>query len=380
MSQLDFRFEFPVVATEGAFFNHAGVAPLPRRGAEAIQKWCDQASTEVLDRWADWSKALTRTRRNAAKLAGCRSEEIAYMTNTTHGLFTVARTLDWRPGDNLITCDHEFPANVYPWRNLSARGIATRVVQEREGRFTVNDFISQMDSRTRLVAVSMVHYATGFRMPVESLAEACHSRGILLCLDGIQALGALNFNVKDLGCDFLAAGGHKWMLAPEGTGILYVSESAMNRLDASTSGWMGRTAPGNYADTNQPPAATAKRFEGGSHALGLAVGFEKSLELLLEVGQPAIWSGIESLTARLTEGLNSLGLEIISSRRDGERSGIVAFRAGVENAEDWAVKLRERKLRVVARRNFLRVAPHFYTPPEHIDLLLNALKEIKAGG
>lgn len=374
---IDIRAEFPIVR-DSVYFNHAGVSPLPARSAGALAEWCERAQVALGYDLKNWSRSVTAARANSAALMGCSSEEIALVHNTTHGLLVVANSIGWRPGDNVLLAEHEFPANLYPWQNLAGRGVACRLVPERRGRFAIDDFVERMDERTRLVTISLVQYSTGFRMPVQALGAACRERGILLCVDGIQALGCLPVDVESLGCDFLAAGGHKWMLGPEGLGALYVRRSALEQMGDSMTGWIGREGQSNYDDPDRPLLASALRFEEGGHARSLALAFERSTGLLLEVGAAQIWSRIEALTDRLAEGLRSADLEIVSSRATGEKSGIVAFRPPRgSDPTAWVTALAERKIYLVARRGWLRASPHFYNQPEQIDTLLGALAELK---
>lgn len=356
--------------------NHAGVAPLPARTARALQAWSADAQTKVGGDWPAWARSVPKSRENAAKLLHCSPEEIALVHNTTHGIVIVANSVRFRPGDNVVFADHEFPANVYPWKNLLAKGVGHRIVPERDRKFTADDFLAVIDGRTRLIAVSLVQYATGFRMPVEKLAEICRERDILLCVDGIQALGCMPVDVGALGCDFYVADGHKWMLSAEGLGVLYVRREAMDQLNDSMTGWIGREHPGDYDNLEQPLVPTAKRFEEGSHAIALTIAFEQSTGLLLEVGADEIWRRIESLTERIAERARELGLDVVSPRGEVERSGIVAVQKTGVNPKRWLPKLQERGVYLAARRDWLRFSPHFYNQPEQIDRVFETLKEL----
>lgn len=357
--------------------NHAGVAPLPARAARAMREWVDQAERSVGTNWARWNGIMRGARGKAAKLLHCGEDSVAFIHNTTHGLLILAHSINWRPGDNIVTAEHEFPANVYPWKHVEACGVALRVAPERDLRFRVEDFATLIDDRTRLVSVSMVQYSTGYRMPVEELGKLCRERGILFCIDGIQACGAMPIDVGALECDFFVADGHKWMLGPEGFGLLYVAPRAMPLLNDSMTGWAGRVRPGDYHDTDQPLVEGARRFEEGSHAMSLAVAFDRSIGLLLEIGADEVWRRIEALTARLETGLRAKGFEIVSPRGEGERSGSVAFRGDGIDPQAWFKALGRKNIHIAARRGCLRVSPHFYNQPEQIDRLLEALEDCR---
>lgn len=375
---LNLAAEFPILQDQ-IFFNHAAVAPLPTRSAESLRRWSHEAQTRIGEVWPQWSAALRRARENTARLIGADPDDVAFVHNTTHGLLCIAHSLNWRPGDNVVFGEHEFPANVYPWKNLAPLGVAYRVVPERDRRFRIDDFLEAMDRRTRLVSVSLVQYSTGFRMPVEALAQACRERGVLLCVDGIQGVGALPIDVGRLGCDFLVADGHKWLLGPEGFGLLYVRPEILDTLNTSMAGWAGREHPGDYENVDQPLKPGAIRFGEGSHAMALAAAFGESVGLLQEIGITEVWSRIEALNAHLAEGLERLGFKVQSPRGEGERSGIVSFQGPPSDPRSWVHRLNRERIYLTARRGWLRSSLHFYNNPDQVDRVLAALESLRAG-
>jgi selenocysteine lyase/cysteine desulfurase len=376
---LDLESEFPILQNH-CFLNHAAVAPLPARSADALRRWAEQAQTEIGHIWPEWADFRRKTRIELARFLGCKSDEVAFAHNTTHGLLCIANSLDWRPGDNVVIAEHEFPANVYPWKNLGVRGVACKVVPEKDRRFRIEDFEACLDSRTRLVSVSAVQYSTGYRMPLEELAELCRKRGVLFCVDAIQALGAMPIDVGRIACDFLVADGHKWLLAPEGLAVLYVRRERLEELNASMTGWAGRQVPGAYEDLDQPLRPMAMRFEEGSHAMALIAAFGHSLSLLREVGITEVWRRIEGLTDRLSTGLRRLDFKVESPREEGVRSGIVAFSGPWKDPKPWVDWLGARDVYIAGRRGWLRASPHFYNQDGQIDHLLDCLTELRKSG
>lgn len=376
-SPADSRAEFPIL-DRMIYLNHAGVAPIPARGAEAIRRYADDLANLGATPMPRWIEETQRTRRAAAELIGTRPHEVAFVQNTTHGLLCVANSLPWRAGDNVVTAEGEFPANVQPWRNLEQLGVARRVVPERPDRtFSVDDFRERIDARTRLVAVSLVQYATGYRMPVESLAELCRERGAWLCLDAIQAVGAMPVNVEALGCDFLSADGHKWMLGPEGCGIFYVRRELLDVVNDSMVGWLGRERPLEFDNHEQAAAPSARRFEPGSLNVAGVLALGESLRLFHEVGPAAVWSRIEALTAHVRQAAAREALDVVSPAGDGERSGIVCLRWEGIDEKAVAARLADRDIIVSPRRGSVRLSPHFYNTTEQLDTTLAALIEAR---
>jgi len=364
--------EFPVLR-ELNFLNHAGVSPLPARTARAMEETIAEIERFGPLRHAEYYERCERLRKAAARLLGAEPAEIAFVKNTTQGLMLVAQGLEWRPGDNIVSAQHEFPANIYPWRSLERLGVELRVVPERNWGFELEDFARAIDERTRLLTVSAVQFSTGFRMPLERLGRLSRERGVLFCVDAIQALGAMPFDVKRWGVDFLSADGHKWLLGPEGFGLFYCSRERIGALSNCVLGWMGIENPKDYDDPAQQWSPTARRFEEGSYNLVGCMGLAESVEMILGIGPAEIEKRILELTRRILDGLEGRGCEIFTPRSDERRLGIVSFRHPAMASEDLFNRLLERKIVAAHRRGWVRVSPHFYTPDEHIESFLEAL-------
>lgn len=373
----DLRAEMPV-AQRWAYFDHAAVAPIPQRAADAIRSWCTQALDDGDSRWPEWSQGAEATRDTAARLIGADRDEVALVPNTTAGITLVAEGLDWRPGDNVVTLADEFPSNAYPWLNLASRGVETRRVATDNGRLNVDDLAAACDERTRIVSVSWVGYATGYRHAVERIAAIAHERGALIMLDAIQGLGALPFDVRQTPVDFLAADGHKWMLGPEGAGIAYIRREHLDRLRPFGVGWHSVVHAADYARIELDLKPSAARYEGGSQNMVGMLGLGASLELLLQIGLENIAAAICDITDRACERLLSLGATIVSDRRPEHRSGIVAFE--LAGRDPLAVKKHCLAQQVVlsCRVGRLRISPHAYNNEEDLDRLIEALESVRA--
>src|SRR4051794_38423746 len=190
-----FRRQMPV-ASKWAYFDHAAVAPLPEPTRKAMAAWLAEATEEGDVPWSAWSQQVERTRQTAATLVGADPDEMALVPNTTSGISLVAEGFPWRDGDNIVTLANEFPSNLYPWMNLASRGVEARLVRVDDGRVDLDRLASTINERTRLVSLSWVGFASGWRIDVSEVAELCHRRGCLFFLDAIQGLGVFPLNVK----------------------------------------------------------------------------------------------------------------------------------------------------------------------------------------
>lgn len=359
------------------FFNHAGVAPISPAAAAALRDYAAHAESRAYV-GGGWYRRVKEVKQAAARLINARGHhEIAFVGNTSAGLGLVARGLDWVPGDNVVITAVEYPANRYPWEDLKRFGVdVIEVEQMPDGRIDVEDVTDAITDRTRVVSLSHVQYASGFRIDLKPISDQLKqlpgSRG-LLCVDAIQSVGALPVDVRAMGIDFLAADGHKWLLAPEGCGIFYCREDLIEELHPPVVGWMNMVNATNYGDYQFEFQDDARRFEPGSYNLPGIFALGASIDMLLEIGIDVVWSRIESLTARLCDGLRDKGYRVFSPRRDSQRSGIVVFDAPDGQAQRIVTELEKKNIIIALREGRLRASPHFYNTEEQIDRLLDAL-------
>ena len=248
--------EFPV-ARRWAYLDHAAVAPLPRRSGDALRAWTLEQEENGVVSWPAWAENVEVVRDRVARLLNADRDEIAFVSSTTQGIGLIAEGFPWRDGDSVVIPAEEYPSNIYPWMNLAARGVSVRLVPSRDGRIWPEDLIEAMDPSTRVLAISHVEFASGFRNDLDRLVELCRSRGVALCVDAIQGLGPLTIDVRRTPIDFLAADGHKWLLGPEGAGLLYVRRDWIDRLRPIGVGW--HSVVGSYNSPGDRVPAQAQR-------------------------------------------------------------------------------------------------------------------------
>lgn len=365
--------EFPVTR-ECAYMNHAGSGPLPRRGVERMASLADLVSRSGDRRWLERNTEMDRVRGLAARLLGARHpHEIAFVENTSSALSLVAGGIDWKAGDTIVSAALEFPSNVYPWMQLAERGVELRQVPERDGRIDPDELLAALDERTRMVALSWVQYGSGFRSDLARLGAACRERGILFVVDAIQGLGALPIDVERECVDVCAASSHKWLLGPEGIGLLYVSDRVIEQVRPIRSGWRSMRKMFDWTDMELSFAEGARRFESGTlNAYGI-VALGGSLEIFLEIGAAALEQRVLALAGRAATGLADLGFQVISSRRPGETSGIVAAVHPRHAAGELVKYLAKKDVVAAARMGRFRVSAHFYNSFDEIDRMLREL-------
>jgi len=355
------------------FLNHAATSPITKPAREVMTAFLNDLCANGMANRAEWHAEVRKARRLAADMLHCSPKEIAFIKNTSEGVSMIANGLNLSPGDNVVTTDIEYPANIYPWMRLSTNGVALKLVPNKNGRVSFEDMAEATDDHTRVIALSSVEFSTGFRHDLGRIGEFCRERGIFFFVDGIQSVGALELDVKECCISALSADSHKWLLGPEGAGILFVDESVLDKVEPTEVGWFTVEDPEEYLDYRYAPKKDAGKFECGALNMVGICGMGASVELLLKIGIPDIESQIVRLTDQLCEGIEKKGYEVYSSRKEGEKSGIVLFSSPDCPAEDLWRRLLQRNIITSVRYGRVRVSPHFYNTPEEIDKLIETL-------
>lgn len=382
-----FRSEMPV-CEKWAYFDHAAVGPLPKRAANAIGKWLEQASTEGDVHWPEWSAAAASLRNSATELLGCAPSEVALIPNTTFGINVVANGFPWKPGDSVVVLGNEFPSNLLPWTLLADRGVDVRKVAVPDSGVIDLDLLNAaIDSSTRIVTVSWVGYASGYRVDIAKVCELVHAKGARFFVDAIQGLGVFGFDVRQIPVDYLAADGHKWMLGPEGAGLLFIRQDRLEELKPLMTGWGSLTSAHLFRGDGMTLKNNASRYEGGSANHAGLIGLNQSLQLLLELGchrpQNPVANCVLENASVIEEGLRGLGATVFRAKHEGNApesdiicSGIVSFEMQGRDSIEVRKQLIDARIVLSVRHGRLRVATHAYNNSDDIDRLLSRLREL----
>jgi cysteine desulfurase/selenocysteine lyase len=358
------------------YLNHAAVAPWPRRTVEAVKAFADENAASGARNYAAWLETEQALKSQLQHLINAASVgEIALLKSTSEALSVVAYGLSWMPGDNVVITDQEFPSNRIVWESLAKFGVETRAAALDHTSAPEDAVLSRIDEHTRLISVSSVQYATGLRLDLKRLGTACRERGILFCVDAIQSLGAIDFDVQSCLADFVMADGHKWMLGPEGLALFYCRAGVMDRLELQQYGWHMIEEHGNYDRPAWRLAASARRFECGSpNMLGIHA-LHASLSLLLEIGLPAVEKRVMENSRHLIDFFNSSdeGFRLITPVEPHRHAGIVTFQPLREPVGELYERLRKANVICALRGGGIRFSPHFHTIRDQLDRALRLL-------
>lgn len=359
------------------YLNHAGISPWPFRTAKAVQEFAEENMRAGSAGYFKWLAVEDNARKQGMALINAQSsEDIALLKNTSEALSIVAYGLNWNSGDNIVSSNQEFPSNRIVWESLSHLGVEFRAADLNGADSPEDALFALTDSRTRLISISSIQFSTGLRMDLREIGAFCKEKGILFCVDAIQSLGAVQFDLNEVQADFIMADAHKWMLGPEGTAIFYCSAEVRDRLSLKQFGWHMVEAAGDFDRMQWEVARTARRFECGSPNTTGIHALNASLSLLLEAGIETIEEEVISRSGYMFDLIRSRQeLELITPSEPGRYAGIITFRRkGVDNKALYEYLMR-RNVMCAHRSGGIRFSPHFYTPREHLDRALEIVME-----
>lgn len=368
--------DFPV-REHALYLDHAAVCPLPRPVAEAMRRRIEEQELTGHEKYLDWQNNHLSCRHLGSQLVGCESDDVSIVRSTSEGLSLIAEGLDWAKGDEVLVGNEEFAANVSPWLGLARRGVKIVRYPQPDGRIDPAVLEERLSAKTRLLAVSWVAFHTGWIAPLAQLGRLCRDRDVLLVVDAIQGLGVLPMHMQTLGLDAVVADGHKWLLGPEGAGLMATTEDLRSRVKPVISGWRNVTlAPRDYFLQRLEYRTDGRRFEpGAANDIGVA-GLAAGLDLIAAAERETIQSRVETLARLLTRILLAHGWDVYSPGSGHPIAGIVAARHPNVLPSEARRRLRERRVIVSVRQGYVRFSPHFYTTKGELEALDRILEKV----
>lgn len=380
----DWRREAFPACRERIFMAHAAVTAVPQVAVDAMDDFNRKSATGELDYSKVLLKDMDTVRESAAEIIECDIDEVALLGPTSLGLSLVANGLDWAPGDEIITYLDDYPANVYPWKNLEERGVKVVYLQPEEmGRITPEMVRDAITSHTRLIALASCHFLTGWVLDVEAVGEIAREHQVLFCLDAIQTVGAYPTWAKHV--DFLSADAHKWMLGPMTAGIFYVQRVHFDLLRPSLIGAWNVKSPNFIPQDKVDFEPGGRRYEPGVlNAQGL-FGMKASIDMLTGIGISNVALRLIDLRLAFAEGLTKLGFDVVGPKNAGDSTGIVTFtdRESPDRITKLFAELSEAGIVASHRHDreglpYIRFSPHFYNTQAEVERVLKTLGDAKA--
>ena len=369
------REQFPVLRG-WTYLNTATFGPVPRCAYEAMEQHQRRRDELACTDFLDWFDDADQVRALAARLLGAAASDIAFVPSTGHALGCLLAGINWKSGDRVVALADEFPNNTYNGHALAKRGVEFVEVPLPGGEFCLDRFSAAIDSRTRLVLMSTVNYASGLRPPVAELGRLLRERGVLFYVDATQSLGALPTDVGSIGADVLAAHGYKWLCAPTGIGLVYVRPEVREWLEPSVYSWRSHRDWRRVDDLHHGPPelpTEAQKYEGGQLNFPGIYALGAILQMLLDLGPDRVEQRLQTLAARSREVLRDGGASFASDSLPYYDSPILAARFEGRDVSRLAERLHEDRVVVSARHGALRVSPHFFNNEADIERLGESL-------
>jgi len=374
MSLDSLRSQFPHTAHQ-TYVNHAAVSPMSRAVRSSIQAYiatrqADDPGSPVVDFEA--VQAVTQEAKSrAARVLGTASENVEFVPNTSTALNVLARGLDWNQGDRVAVPDGAFPTNVFPFLNLENEGVEVDFIPTEEGVYTIQDIEDTLRPETRLLSVSWVHFLSGFRVDLEAVGDLCEAHDVLFCVDAIQGLGALQLDVESAGIDFLAAGGHKWLMAVQGIGLMYCDKDLQDRIRPST-GWLHGPVDWDHLDRYDLTFHDdARRFRTGTANTTGIMALHAALGLYLEAGPGRCEERVLDLSTTLGDELAEHELPRYGTNAPAHTSGIVTV--APDDPKLLFEHLKDNDITAAVRNRKVRFSPTYYNDESDLRAILAAV-------
>jgi cysteine desulfurase / selenocysteine lyase len=361
---MDVRHHFPHTERLN-YLDHAATGPLSKPALDALEGFLRDKHLAEPNNYAAIGPRLASARARLAAVIGAAPERVELVPNTSYGLNVLAQGLDWRDGDRVAVPACEFPANVMPWKGLASRGVALDLFPHERGTFSLADVERALTPRTRVLSISWVQFLSGFRADLGAIGQVCRQRGVLLCVDAIQGLGALRLDVRETPVDFIASGAQKWLMGLPGTGMIYLTEELQEQL-TPVRGWLN--GPVDFDDLlsyDLELLPDAARFRQGTLAMGDFVALDAALGLYLDAGIRDAEARVLELARLAADHLRRLGLRRFGSDDPAHGSGIVT----VEHPRPEALlaAFHDAGVRASVRNGMVRLAPTWYNTPAEVE-------------
>jgi cysteine desulfurase/selenocysteine lyase len=374
----DFRQEWFEIE-DATYLNVAAQAPMPKASHRAVQAAIEWKKNPHHIPDSAYFEVPNRIRASLAKLIGGQPDEIALTTGASPGMSAVAYGLAWKPGDEILTAQGEFPLQYATWKPMEAReGVVLKVVRPRDRFITADDFIAALTPRTRLVSVSHVRFDDASLLDATRLAAACHAQGTLLLLDVSQSVGAIPLDVGKLGADFLVSAGYKWLLSPYGTGFFWAKNEHTEKMRPGPFYWAAAEGAENFSSLSREdlkPVPGSRRWDMAetSHYFNIAA-MDASVQFVLQAGPETVQAHNHKLIDFMFERLPKDRCVAASPLHSAQRGpyGCFTARSPAKTAELYQKLLKE-KVFTAFREGNIRVSPHLFNTERDIDRLIAAI-------
>lgn len=366
------RNYFPYIKTGLVYFNHAAVGPISTLVKSKLDEYLLQRSETVVENYFETIPQVKSAKEKIARLVNSDVNSIGWTDNVSNAMNIIAQGLDWKYGDQIILNDIEFPANVYPFLNLKNIGVEILFAKSENWKVDLPEIEKLVTSKTRLISISMVQFLSGYRADIKAIGDYCKSKNIIFCVDGIQAAGNVNINLRYYSVDFFAGGTQKWLMGLQGLSYFYISKNLFDKIIPKNIGWTSVKNAWHFLDYKLDLLDNADRFQNGTNSRIAMIAIDESLNLFEKIGYAQIENKILENSTYFIQKLTDNGLNPILKNIEMKNiAGIVSLK--INNTENIMRNLKERKIACSLREGLIRFSPHFYNTKDEINYVVDEL-------
>ncbi len=366
------RNYFPYIKTGLVYFNHAAVGPISTLVKSKLDEYLLQRSETVVENYFETIPQVKSAKEKIARLVNSDVNSIGWTDNVSNAMNIIAQGLDWKYGDQIILNDIEFPANVYPFLNLKNIGVEIFFAKSENWKVDLPEIEKLVTSKTRLISISMVQFLSGYRADIKAIGDFCQSKNIIFCVDGIQAAGNVNINLRYYSVDFFAGGTQKWLMGLQGLSYFYISKNLFDKIIPKNIGWTSVKNAWHFLDYKLDLLDNADRFQNGTNSRIAMIAIDESLNLFEQIGYTQIENKILENSTYFIQKLTDNGLNPILKNIEMKNiAGIVSLK--IDNTENIMRNLKERKIACSLREGLIRFSPHFYNTKDEINYVVDEL-------
>lgn len=365
--------EFPILENT-IHVGNCSQSPQCNKVRKTIEDYLDDWSMNGMS-WDCWIEETMKAKKEFAKLINADADEVAISTSVSQATSSIASALEPHLNKRkIVTTEAEFPTIGYVWLAQRKHGFDVEFVPIKEGKIDMNSYDKYIDQNTLLTSITHVCYQNGFKQDIEKICELAHHRGSLAYVDAYQSLGTVMVDVKRMKIDMLSSGNLKYLLGAPGIAFLYISKEILPYLKPTVTGWFGQENPFSFKINDLDYAKDARRFETGTPPILASYAARAGMEIINELGVENIQERVEALSDYTIKGALLRGLQVTSPLNPKQKGAITSLK--VDDAPKVEKSLKENNIIASARGDVIRIAPHFFTEKNDIDIVMENLKNI----
>lgn len=375
MQVIDFDI-FQGMAPEITWLNNCGITPPSLSAKQAVTKYLENLH---LNAFTKTDYIINNLNENIkSMLAECLdvdSSDLALIHNTAEGMNQFSHGLTLNSNDEIILLDEEYPSNYYPWKHFENKNCIIKKLSVTSFETVVKNFEGLLTNKTKLAALSAVHWLSGTLLPLKEISKICKSKSITLVIDGAQGVGHVEIKPKQQGFSFMAFSAWKWLMGPSGLGVIYVDKNRIDDIKPSFIGTNSVITDEDYLPYTDQLKPDAERFNYSTPSFIDWVYFEAALKDLQEIGFDTVRQQLIARSKFLYDEIQNLGFDITHIDFDQAASAIVTFKPKERPTTELIDYLKNNRIYAALRNDKVRISAHIFNRREQLSNVIDKLSK-----